>query len=166
MPQQKLDLLEFLRPAREMARNSLTSFKSAAAAVVFARKHPENKWMPRKRTTEKTRAASHASILLVGSPSASLDRKHSLLRVSGFKITLAENICLAEVLSETCYFDAVVYDESLPPQEQASLAGLMRIRWPWMRLISCGLDSGGEIVDSRATSESQLAEILRQILTY
>ena len=53
MPQQKLDLLEFLRRAREMARNSLTSFKSAAAAVVFARKHPENKWMPRKRTTEK-----------------------------------------------------------------------------------------------------------------
>jgi hypothetical protein len=133
---------------------------------VFARKHPENKWMSRKRKTEKTRAASPASILLVGSPSASLDRKHSLLRVSGFEITLAENICLAEVLSETWYFDAAVYDESLLPQEQASLAGIMRIRWPWMRLISCGLDSGGEIVDARATSESQLEGILRQVLTY
>lgn len=136
--------------------------------------------MARKRTTPIQAVASSTTVLLVGSPSPALDRKHRLLETSGFDITRAENICYAEVFAETHYFDAAICDESLPAPEQQSLARVMRVRWPWMRLISCGVHSAADktaadeiaadetedrLFDARETSESALPETLRGILS-
>ncbi len=108
-------------------------------------------------------ARSISSILLVGPPSPALRRKQTLLQGSGFEITLAENICYAELFAQTQHFDAAVYDDSIPPHEQLSLARLMRIRWPWMRLVSCGPDNEG-LFDAHGSSEARLAEVLRELL--
>jgi DNA-binding response OmpR family regulator len=110
-------------------------------------------------------AAAPASILIVGSPSPALHRKQSLLQNSGFDTTIAESICHAEVFAESQYFDAAIYDDSLPEHEQISLAHVMRIRWPWIRLISCGASPGDGLFDANQASESQLPETLKEILT-
>jgi hypothetical protein len=76
--------------------------------------------------------------MLIGAPSAALDRKHALLRNSGYDVTRADTICHAEVFAESHTFEAAIYDDSLSPQEQVSLARIMQIRWPWIHLIRCG----------------------------
>lgn len=120
--------------------------------------------MARKRIGGNPLLASATSVLLVGPPSPSLSRKQALLQNSGFDITLAENICNAEVFAETQYFDAAVYDDSLPVHEQLSLARVMRIRWPWMRLIACGPAPSDGLFDANESSEAGLPETLREIL--
>ncbi len=132
---------------------------------MFLHKHLDNEAMPRKPKNEKVQAASPNSVLLVGVLSPALERKQSLLQNHGFDITFAENVCYAEIFAEARHFDAAVYDVSLPIEEQASLARVMRVRWPWMRLISCGTDPGdGRLFDANESSESQLPETLRQVL--
>jgi len=120
--------------------------------------------MGRKGSARKLTAACSISVLLVGQPSASLDRKRALLEDSGFEVTLADNICYAEVFSEHQHFDAAVYDDAVAPHEQASLAGVMRIRWPWMRLVACGPISSAELFDGNESSESELPKALHRIL--
>ena len=87
------------------------------------------------KSSSKSPKIAAANLLLVGAPSVVLERRAHLLRTSGFNVTLAENVCYAEMYSEQQYFDAAVYDDSLVMEEQLSLAGVMRIRWPWMKLI-------------------------------
>jgi hypothetical protein len=110
------------------------------------------------------RPARAASVLLVGPPSPSLQRKQALLQNSGFEITFAENICYAELFAEIQYFDAAIYDESLPPHEQLSLARVMRVRWPWMRLVACGRPPEKAIFDAHESSEANLPHTLRKLL--
>jgi hypothetical protein len=112
----------------------------------------------------KPREACAKSVLLVGPQSASVDRRKALLEASGFEVTLAENICHAEVFSETQHFDAAVYDESLASHEQVSLAGVMRIRWPWMRLVASGPTSLAELFDGSESLEAELPRALGRIL--
>jgi hypothetical protein len=109
-----------------------------------------------------------ASLLLVGEPSPGMDRKHALLREAGFDVTRADTICHAEVFSESQHFEIAVYDEGLLPEEQISLARVMRVRWPWMRLVRCGhMPLEGEqnlLFDGTAVSESQLPECIERTL--
>jgi hypothetical protein len=120
--------------------------------------------MSRKAIPEQTSASVATAVLLIGHPSPALKRKQSVLVRSGFAITLAENICYAEVFAEAQYFDAAVYDESLPIHEKLSLARIMRIRWPWIRLIACAQNVDGELFDAIQSSESHLPETIRQSL--
>jgi DNA-binding NtrC family response regulator len=120
--------------------------------------------MARKDLVDKPLNASATSILLVGPSSPSLLRKKTVLQRHGFDITLAENICYAEVFAETQHFDAAVYDDALPAHEQLSLARVMRIRWPWMRLISCGPAPSDGLFDANEFSEAALPETLREVL--
>ncbi len=136
----------------------------AAAAVVILPLASDNATMARRDFVAKQAVASATSVLLVGPPSPSLLRKKSLLQQHGFDITLAENICYAEVFAEAQHFDAAVYDDSLPVHEQLSLARVMRIRWPWMRLIACGPAPGNELFDANESSEAELPETLREVL--
>ena len=82
---------------------------------------------------------------------------------------MAETICHAEVFSESQYFDAAIYDESLTEVEQVSLARIMRVRWPWMRLIRCGYTpltiTDDVVFDATARSEGELAEVVANCLT-
>jgi hypothetical protein len=121
--------------------------------------------MSRNSNGQTAAIPAAAAVLLVGSPSPALSRKQSVLEGSGFDITVAENICYAEVFAEAQYFDAAVYDESLPSHEQVSLARVMRVRWPWMRLIACDPAPADELFDAIQPSESQLPETIRGILT-
>jgi hypothetical protein len=93
-----------------------------------------------------------------------LSKKRALLTDSGFDVTLAENICYAEVFAEAQRFDAAVYDDSLPAHEQVSLARVMRVRWPWMRLIACGPAPDEGLFDANQSSHADLAETLREVL--
>ena len=99
--------------------------------------------------------------LFVTIPSAQADRTETVLRSLGLNVTRADNICEAEIYSEGQHFEAAVYDESLSPVEQVSLAQIMRIRWPWMRILRLAVapappvDHG--LFDCTALSESQLA---------
>ncbi|WP_150133101.1 hypothetical protein [Acidisarcina polymorpha] len=120
--------------------------------------------MSKKRASKSKEIPTTSSILLVGAPSPSLDRKKSGLEGSRFDVTLAENICYAEIYAETQYFDAAVYDDSLPAEEKIALASVMRVRWPWMRLVSLGPVSSQELFDAIEASESQLPESLRSVL--
>ena len=53
----------------------------------------------------------------------------------GLAVTRADNVCFAEMYADTQHFTAAVYDHSLSQEEQVSLAQVMRIRWPWMRIL-------------------------------
>ena len=74
-------------------------------------------------------------ILFVSVPSEQADQTESLLQSLGLSVTRADNICVAEIYADAERYEAAVYDRSLTPEEQVSLARVMRIRWPWMRII-------------------------------
>ncbi len=86
----------------------------------------------------------------------------------GYAITHAESICHAEMFSEAQYFDAAVYDETLTEVEQVSLARIMRVRWPWMRLIRCGSFpikiTSDPLFDAMEASEASLPETIERCL--
>jgi hypothetical protein len=109
------------------------------------------------------------SLLLVGAQTPTLERKRQLLGDAGFAVTLADNICEAEVYSEAQYFDGAVYDESLSETEQVSLARVMRVRWPWMRLVRCGhlplSITEDAVFDATSASEARLSEVVRDCLS-
>ena len=119
-----------------------------------------------RRTSSTSRAS--VCVLLVGAPSAEIDRKHALLRDSGFDVTCADTICHAEVFAESHYFEAAIYDDSLSPQEQVSLARVMRIRWPWIRIIRCGHSplqiAEDTLFHCTVAAESQLPAYIAQLL--
>lgn len=103
-----------------------------------------------------------ASVLLVGALSPSVSRKLQRLHDAGFQVTHAESICHAELFSEAQYFDAAVYDELLSAVEQVSLARIMRLRWPWMRLIRCDHAAVPEqgLFDATTASEASLLQTI------
>ena len=107
-------------------------------------------------------------ILVVGASSPELDRRIHLLQSSGCSVTHAESVCHAEMYSEAQYFDAAVYDASLSEVELVSLARIMRVRWPWMRLVRCGgapiRITRDPLFDAAEASEASLPETLRAIL--
>jgi len=84
--------------------------------------------MSRKVSVTKLGVSSQPSVLLVGPMSDSLDRRKALREASGFEVILADNICYAEIFSETRRYDA-----SLQPHEQSALPSVMRVRWHWNR---------------------------------
>ena len=65
-------------------------------------------------------------------------------------------------------FEAAVYDQSLSQEEQVSLARVMRIRWPWMRIIrwvsSPGPLEDNALFDCTVVSQSQLASCVERAL--
>ncbi|MBW4043458.1 MAG: hypothetical protein HIU87_00515 [Acidobacteria bacterium] len=107
----------------------------------------------------------HPPVLLVGEPSAALDRMEALLSGTGAAITRADNICYAELFSEQQYFDAAVYSDSLSAEEQISLARIMRVRWPWMKLVRCTSQDSFTpepgLFDCEAESETAVPDCLR-----
>jgi hypothetical protein len=87
----------------------------------------------------------------------------------GLSVTRADNICFAEVYAEAQQFTGAVYDRSLSEVEQVSLARVMRIRWPWIRIIRW-VAPGNSLSDNTlfhcsALSESQLADCVERSLT-
>jgi len=110
------------------------------------------------------------ALLLVGASSSQVERKAQLLHDSGFHVTHAESICHAELYSEAQYFDAAVYDESMTEVEQVSLARIMRVRWPWMRLVRCGHSAititKDAIFDATVASETSLPETVLKCLIF
>jgi hypothetical protein len=102
--------------------------------------------------------------LYVSIPSTQADHTEAELRAKGLNVTRADNICLAEMFAQAQRFEAAVYDHSLSQEEQVSLARVMRIRWPWMRIIR--LVSAGDplqdnvLFDCSVFSRSQLASCL------
>lgn len=106
-------------------------------------------------------------LLLVAVPGPQSDRKAALLETSGFTVTRAENVCYAELFAARQHFDAAVYDDSIQPQEQISLARIMRIRWPWIRLISIGqfpANFDPDLFDASSISEENLPTAIYQVL--
>ena len=83
-------------------------------------------------------------------------------------MTRADNICFAEMYAEGQHFEAAVYDQSLSQQEQVSLAQMMRIRWPWIRIIRVAssrmLSPDDALFDCIAHSESQLTACIERAL--
>lgn len=73
--------------------------------------------------------------LFVTVPSSQADQTEAVLQDLGLTITRADNICFAEMFAEAQRYEAAIYDRSLAQEEQTSLARVMRIRWPWMRII-------------------------------
>ncbi len=121
--------------------------------------------MSRKSAAKKSQTKT--PLLLVGLPSPETDRKTSLLEANGFTVTRADTICHAELFAAELYFDAAVYDSSVTPQEQISLARIMRVRWPWMRLVSIGHlppSTDHDLFDARSTTEQTLPTTLHRIL--
>jgi hypothetical protein len=106
--------------------------------------------------------------LFVTVPSAQADRTEEVLESLGLSVTRADNICVAEMYSEAQQFEAAVYDQSLTPQEQVSLARIMRIRWPWMRILRLAPASAPPVdhalFDCTAPSASQLAGCIERSL--
>jgi hypothetical protein len=101
------------------------------------------------------------STLFVSIPSAQADETQAALQAQGLIVTRADNICVAEMLAEAQRFEVAVYDRSLAQEEQASLAQVMRIRWPWIlltQLVSKGdaLPNDG-LFDCSAVSVADLA---------
>ncbi|ACO33059.1 MULTISPECIES: hypothetical protein [Acidobacterium] len=123
--------------------------------------------MPRKNPSKKPVTA--IPLLLVGSDSAELDRKAALLTAHGYVVTRAENICYAEMFAAEQYFEAAVYDSSLDTQEQISLARIMRVRWPWMRLVRCGpmpAHADPDLFDAWSLSEERLPQDVESTLVF
>jgi hypothetical protein len=106
--------------------------------------------------------------LFVTTPSAKADRTEAMLGSLGLNVTRADNICVAEIYSETQHFEAAVYDQSLTSEEQISLARIMRIRWPWMRILRVAPASAPPVEDGlfdcTALSESQLPACIERSL--
>ncbi len=106
--------------------------------------------------------------LFVTLPSDQADQTEAALQAKGLVVTRADNICYAEMFAEAQRFEAAVYDRSLSQEEQASLARVMRIRWPWMRIIR--LVSAGEpllddaLFDCSAVSAAELAACVERSL--
>ena len=73
--------------------------------------------------------------LFVTVPSPEADQTESTLQAKGLRVTRADNICFAEMFAQEQRFEAAIYDRSLSQEEQISLARVMRIRWPWMKLL-------------------------------
>jgi hypothetical protein len=86
-------------------------------------------------TPTKRARALGVPLLFVGVPSALADQTTMALEAKGMSVTRADNVCFAEIYADAERFAAAVYDQSLSQDEQASLARVMRIRWPWMRII-------------------------------
>ena len=122
----------------------------------------------RSNLLTKSNKKTKRNVLLVGAPSAVLERRAHLLRASGFTVTQAENVCYAEMFSDQQYFDAAVYDDSLVAEEQMSLASVMRIRWAWMKLIQ--FQTHGRpgnlagIFDATVSAESELVASIQSRL--
>jgi hypothetical protein len=92
----------------------------------------------------------------------------SALREKGLSVTRADNVCVAEMYAEGQRFEAAIYDQSLSQEEQVSLARVMRIRWPWMRIIRF-VSPGAPLLDDSlfdcsAHSESQLTACVEHSL--
>ncbi len=107
--------------------------------------------------------------LLVTVPSGQADRTEALLRSFGLSVTRADNVCVAEMYAQAQHFEAAVYDQSLSQQEQISLAQVMRIRWPWIRIIRLVSSSDHSLADDAlfdcsAQSESQLTSCIERAL--
>lgn len=106
-------------------------------------------------------------LLLVATPGAQTDRKVALLETSGFSVTRADTICHAEIFAAEQYFDAALYDDSIPAHEQIALARVMRVRWPWMRLVSAGklpANHDPDLFDASSISEENLPTAIYQVL--
>ena len=106
--------------------------------------------------------------LFVTLPSEQADQTEAALQAKGLDVTRAENICYAEMFAEAQRFEAAVYDRSHSQQEQASLARVMRIRWPWMRIIRF-VSAGEELLDDAlfdcsAVSAAELAACVERSL--
>jgi hypothetical protein len=106
--------------------------------------------------------------IFVAIPSAQADQTEAALQARGLSITRADNICVAEMYAEAQHFEAAIYDQSLSQEEQVSLARVMRIRWPWMRILRL-VPSGAPLVDDAlfdlsALSASQLASWVERSL--
>jgi hypothetical protein len=86
-------------------------------------------------TPTKHSPAQGVPALFVAAPSAQADRTEAVLRAIGLTVTRADNVCFAEIFAEAHHFAAAIYDQSLSQEEQASLARVMRFRWPWMRIL-------------------------------
>jgi hypothetical protein len=119
------------------------------------------------KQTKRSRSLA-LPILFVCIPSAQADQTEATLRAKGLTITRADNICVAELFAQGQRFEAAVYDQSLSQKEQVSLARVMRIRWPWMRIIrwaAAGDSLADEaLFDCSALSESQLAACVERSL--
>ncbi len=81
------------------------------------------------------RRAPTVPLLYVCVPSPQADATTAVLQAKGMAVTRAENVCYAEIYADEQHFRAAVYDISLSQEEQVSLARVMRIRWPWMRIL-------------------------------
>lgn len=108
------------------------------------------------------------AVLFVTVPSAQADQTEAALALLGLSVTRADNICYAEMYAEAQHFTAAVYDRSLSQEEQVSLAQVMRIRWPWMRIIrsvsSPAPRSDDALFDCSAGSQAQLTACVQQSL--
>lgn len=124
-----------------------------------------NRRMPRKSAAKKIRPAT--PLLLVGAHTPEVDRRAALLAQRGYAVTRAENICFAEMFAAEQYFDAAVYDASISQDEQTSLARIMRVRWPWMKLVRCGQMprfADPDLYDAWSLSEETLPDDIGQTL--
>jgi hypothetical protein len=136
--------------------------------VVLADNEHHNKGTVKEIMNKSPRVVAEKSILLVGTPSPSLKRRQRLLQSAGLDVVCSDNVCTAEVLSESHYFDGALYDDSVPAHEQVSLARVMRVRWPWMRLVRYGHATMEErsdgLFDASQPSEAELATTLKNLL--
>ncbi len=120
------------------------------------------------KQTKRSRSLA-MPVLFVCSPSAQADQTEAALRAKGLTVTRADNICVAEMFAEAQRFEAALYDQSLSQKEQVSLARVMRIRWPWMRIVRWV--SPGDplqddaLFDCSASSASQLASCVERVLS-
>jgi hypothetical protein len=113
-------------------------------------------------TPTKLSPGEAVTALFVAALSAQADRTEAVLRANGLTVTRAENVCFAEIYAEAQRFAAAIYDRSLSQEEQASLARVMRIRWPWMRILRW-VPSGDELhnedlFDWSVRNERELAD--------
>ena len=120
------------------------------------------------KKTKRTRAPS-VPLLFVCAPSEQADETSALLQSKGMLVTRADNVCYAEMYADTQMFAAAVYDQSLSQEEQASLARVMRIRWPWMRILRWGADGKpffeDELFDWSVRTQPELASCVELRLT-
>ena len=107
--------------------------------------------------------------LFVTVPSPQADQTAATLQARGLRITRADNICFAEMYAGAQRFEAAIYDHSLSQEEQVSLARVMRIRWPWMKLlrwVSPGAPLlADDLFDWSVHSEPELAACVVRRLT-
>jgi len=154
--------------ALKLNRETLTERNLHLWAVVLHGDPYQTRRTVKKSAKQSTRVAAVKAILLVGAPSPALKRRQRLLQSAGMDVVCSDNICTAEMISETQYFDGAVYDDSLPAHEQVSLAQVMRVRWPWMRLVRYGHVAGeersDELFDASQPLEEGLAATLRNVL--